>query len=385
MKNILLVASDNAMTSGAFLCMLKLAEILKKEYELNVIVILPNDIGDGENELKKIGVKTIVVQSATWTFPIDSSFIIKLYQGLKIYIYNLSAIKEIRRIIRNEKIDIVHINTSWSYVGAKAAIMEKVPFVWHLRELLQEDQNRTILFGKYGYKLIGKADNIFAVSDFVAKKYKNILNREVNVVYDGIDKNIFFHNKEILKERNINILSIGLITENKGQKTLVEACKILQKKGVKNFSVNIVGKGIQSFEAELKEYIIRNQLEGHIKFCGATNNVHQYYKVADIVVMSSVAEAFGRTTVEAMMEGCLVIGADAGATPELLNNGKCGLLYEFGNSIELADRIMYVLLNKEKIRNLAKAGQQFALNNFTAKKNAKVITEHYFDMRKNKT
>lgn len=47
-------------------------------------------------------------------------------------------------LMRSRDIDIVHINTSWTYVGALAAKKAKIPFIWHIREFLEEDQDRRI-------------------------------------------------------------------------------------------------------------------------------------------------------------------------------------------------------------------------------------------------
>lgn len=92
-------------------------------------------------------------------------------------VYNIIAIRKIRRLIKKEKIQIVHINTSCSYVGAQAALLENIPFVWHIREFLEEDQERCIWNNKKGYSLIGEANRVVAISDSIYQKYKKIASR----------------------------------------------------------------------------------------------------------------------------------------------------------------------------------------------------------------
>ena len=93
--------------------------------------------------------------------------------------------------------------------------------------------------------------------------------------------------------------------------------------------------------------------------------------------MSSSSEAFGRTTVEALLAGCLVIGSQSGATPELLNYGNAGMLYRKGDTKHLAEVLKYALLNREVVCNIAKKGQQFAIENFTAEVNAMHVAHLY--------
>lgn len=66
-------------------------------------------------------------------------------------LYNQLAIVRIKKLIRDEKVDIVHQNTSYIYAPAKAAIKSDVPLVWHLREFLEEDQHKRILYTSGDY------------------------------------------------------------------------------------------------------------------------------------------------------------------------------------------------------------------------------------------
>lgn len=63
----------------------------------------------------------------------------------------------------------------------------------------------------------------------------------------------------------------------------------------------------------------------------------------DIELMCAERETFGWVTVEGMRSGLLVIGANTGATPEIITNMKTGLLYTHGDARDLADKIEWVL------------------------------------------
>jgi hypothetical protein len=86
---------------------------------------------------------------------------------------------------------------------------------------------------------------------------------------------------------------------------------------------------------------------------------------ADIVLVCSQNEAFGRITLEAMLLKKPVIGTNAGGTPELIREGVNGLLYTPGECIELAEKIEYFIRHPEKIREFGENGYEFARKNFT--------------------
>ena len=373
---ILFIASDNDIGSGAFRSMAKLVELLKKDYNVEILVVLPYQ-GSGKKILDTYGIDSIYIESYDW---IVSSSIIRPKQIVKIIkgvILNPKAIKQIQNIIRNERIDLVHINTTYSYVGAKAALNERIPIVWHLREALEEDQRVRIFNKRYGYYLIKKANKIIAISDFVFEKYINIFGKKLIKVYNGIDEKMYFCKREILCNDVVELLFVGYVCKTKGADQVIKACQRVVKAGYTNIHLNIVGNKEHKFGKNLEDYVNRNGLKNFISFRGVQEELQNYYKKADIMIMASTAEAFGRTTVEAMMAGCLVIGSNSGATPNILGNGIYGVMYHGGDDIELSQKIIKVINNREAYKKIANKGQERAIYDFKAESNAKHIYEEY--------
>lgn len=373
MNKILFVSSDNSYTSGAFLCMVKFCELLKKDYD--VCVILPKE-GDGTPLLDEAGIKYEIIESKTWTYAEGASLYQKGRMVPRFIKYNHRAIKKIREIILERKIDIVHINTIWSYVGAVAALKENVKLIWHIREQIQE-QDRNILFKNLGYKLINKSDKIITVSDYLSKSYVLLDPSKIEIVYDGIDESIFYSDRDIFQNKKIRLLNIGYMIEQKSQETIIRACDCLIRKGFDSFTLDFVGDGEPEYIGKMKKLTDSLGLNDVIHFCGPTHDTTDYYRNSDIFIMASHSEAFGRTTVEAMMSGCVVIGADSGATPEILGNGEYGYLYEYDNCEELSDTIINVVRNKSEAQKKAKNGQGFATQKFSAYNNLRNVEKIY--------
>ncbi len=85
---------------------------------------------------------------------------------------------------------------------------------------------------------------------------------------------------------------------------------------------------------------------------------------ADILLMCSRKEAFGRVTVEGMKAGKPVIGAGSGGTKELIRDGYNGFLYTFGDYRELAEKVKYLCQHPDEAGQMGENGKQWALEKF---------------------
>ena len=377
--NVLFIASDNNYTSGAFLSMVKLNEILNRDFAVNTFVVLPND-GDGIELLVAANISYEVVPSRNWIVDIEDGKTGQREREKQIELaQNVDAVTRIVELIKEKEIDLVHINTSYSYVGAEAAKRCNIPFIWHIREFLEEDQNRKIWDKEQGYALMESADAIVAISNSIYEKYKDIFpENKLHVIYNGIDEKTFYNpTKKIFQNEIVSLGITGGVVPHKGQEELIRACGMLLEKGIDNFVLHIYGKGKDTYREYLNQIVVEKHLENHVIFEGPSNNIPKVLEDIDVLCVCSRNEAFGRTTVEGMMAGCVLIGADTSGTMELLESGRSGYLYKQGSTKSLAETIEYVLKNKNKAESVRLAGQRKAVERYTAYKNAKEILELY--------
>ena len=148
---ILLIASDNYSGSGAFLCLVDLCRLMENKYGHQVKVLLPYK-GDGNKMLREYDISYKMVKSFNWIIGIEERTKIrcKVESTIK-KIVNVVAIMRIATLAKKEKYDVIHINTTYSYVGAIAAKLIKCPFIWHIREFVDE-QGQQIWNREKGYK-----------------------------------------------------------------------------------------------------------------------------------------------------------------------------------------------------------------------------------------
>lgn len=365
--NILLISSDNNKTSGAFLCLVELAERLQRVEKYQVIVVLPKS-GDGQLLLDERDIRYILVPMLSWvvfkniSFTSIGKYLIKC-MGL---VFNIYALIILCWIIYSYKIDIIHNNTIFTYVGALAAHIMNKPIIWHIRENLSEAFHSKIIFQNLGYKLINSSNQIIFTSKNLRDKYPEIWRSKSRVIYDGISLK-FYNNHSILLNPIIKIAIIGHLNTNKNQKLLIEALGDLYKKGVTNFETSIIGDG--ELIHELKALVSKLDLEKHVIFKGRRKEIDKILLSTDILVSTSISEAFGRTLIEGMLSGCLVISAngDYNAADELIEDKSTGLLFEINDKSKLTEILYTILtsLDHSIYQQIALHGQRKSYEKFT--------------------
>lgn len=364
---ILFMASDNNRVSGAFLCMAELCEQLR-EQGIGAGVVLPH-YGTGTSLLEEKDIPYTYIESRDWAYKVEDTKTLWQKAGFIAGILsNQKAKRELVSLIREQHVDLVHCNTTYTYIGAVAARHCKIPFVWHLRENL-EHQGYRIFRQKSAWNLMQQAGKIVTVSEYI----KNLVPFEkkgiAEVLYDAVDQDQTEGCRhEILQGRTVQMIQVGVLIEYKGQKELIEACNLLKRSGTVNFHLLVVGKGLPDYVEEIHELVKKYDLEDNISFYGASNSVASLYAQSDISFMCSKREAYGRVTIESQLSGCLVIGVDSGATPELIEDGKTGYLYKAGDVQNLAEKILVAVSDVERSRKIARNGWIYAENTYTKEK-----------------
>lgn len=357
--NILLIATFSGI-SGATKSLISVAKGLKERG--HNVTVFTGTKGELQDILKKNDIQYIYSRSFVWVKPEEQKFtsIDKLKNSIK-KIKNLHTEFFIYRFIKKENIDIVHINALTANWGAKATLLSKSKLIWHIREMLPIGINKEFIDKENSFKLINKANNTIAISNAVYDYYEDDLNNMV-MIYNAIDTDIKVARKPILSDDVIKLTFIGRIVPGKGHIELINACRILKQKEI-NFKLEIYGSGDERYIDQLKKLANQYSLNRNIYFKGFTNNINQIWQNSDIALVCTKAEAFGRVTIEAMVNQTLVIGANTGGTIELIGNNR-GLLYEQGNSDDLAQKIIVAINNKDMSREMVESAYEYVKQNF---------------------
>jgi len=285
----------------------------------------------------------------------------------------LSIVKSISlaRQIRRWKCDIVYTNTTTICVGALAAKFLKLPHVWHIHEFGYEDHGLIFDLGeRFSLRFMDRCSSVcIANSKAVALKYqRHISPAKLRVIYQSVD--VIHHAASNLRSlfrshhAKIRCVIVGTLQEGKGQADAIRATLQLLRKGIESELI-IVGDGDQQYRDYLHELVRRGKLETRVRLVGFKEDPFPFMQAADVVLMCSRHEAFGRVTVEALKLGKPVIGARSGGTTELLHDGFNGLLYSPGDYTDLAKKIEFLCKNPDLILQLGENGRRWATKRFT--------------------
>ncbi|NOX91317.1 MAG: glycosyltransferase family 4 protein [Gammaproteobacteria bacterium] len=149
------------------------------------------------------------------------------------------------------------------------------------------------------------------------------------------------------------ITFFGRLSHEKGLVTLINAVKSL------DITLNIIGDGPQ--KPDLEQYILDNKIN-NVKLSGHMKGDELYSAIKRalfIVVPSEWYENNPRSVIEAFALGKPVIGSNIGGIPELIKEGKTGLLYEMGDIEGLRNKIAWFLDNRSRIPDMGRAGRKF--------------------------
>jgi len=147
----------------------------------------------------------------------------------------------------------------------------------------------------------------------------------------------------------LRVVQTGRIAPSKGQADLVEALALLRTRGIAA-QVCFVGGAPETNDAETLRALVRARgLDPVVNLVGAQENPFPFAAAADVAVMASHAEAFGRTTLEYLALGLPVVAAESGGSAELVGHESSGMLVPPGDPVAIADALEGYALDPARI------------------------------------
>ncbi|WP_289754867.1 glycosyltransferase family 4 protein [uncultured Duncaniella sp.] len=298
---------------------------------------------------------------------------------------NLLNILYIIYKIKGLKFDIVHSNSSVCDIGAYISLLKGIPHVWHLREFGDIDFNLQSAFGKKYERFIYRhAEKFIAISQRIQRHFADrIPHNKIELIYNGIK---FQKGHRVCAPTTINNIVhfclVGMLSDAKNPFQALEASIILLKRGITNFHITLMGGCDVIYEENLKSYIRQNNLSKYVTLTGEVTDVLDRLSAMDVGLMLSHNEAFGRVTIEYMLSGLAVIASDTGANPEIIENGKSGLLYDKNSSASLANAMETLIKDTELRGKIALGGREKA-SYFNSERNSQLINNLYNDIMYN--
>lgn len=202
-------------------------------------------------------------------------------------------------------------------------------------------------------------DRFIALSKFMYNKmleYNLCAKDQITWLPNTIDVNRFTPNYSMGKY----VLFVGGISQQKGLMTLVQSMEYLP-----NVRLRIAGDG--DFRRQIQHYIGKKNL-GNINFLGFVQptEIPDLLSNASLLVVPSVwCENNPTVVLEAYAAGKPVIASNIGTLPETVEHEETGLLFEPGNSVDLASKIEMLYKNPELVKRMGKKGRHMVENEYS--------------------
>lgn len=348
--------AHEGMLSGANLCLLEYATILKRR-GIQIHMVVPS-VRELANAATVNNIPFTEIKFYSWTVPLVD-FKRTYFEKVKRWGRNRIAVSKIKQLIRAENPDFVVTNTIATPVAALAAQAAGKKHVWFVHEFGEEDHGFSISGGfKRGAAIMEKLSyKLVYNSNAVQQKYVPFVEESKrNIVFNAVM--ITGGYKEIGDCTPLRLIILGQVAPAKNHLEAFRALSICKKQGLR-FELTVVGKAEdESYLDNLLKCAKALQIENNVKFLGEVLQPQTLIQQHHALLMCSRKEAFGRVTVEALKLGVPVVAADSGGSLEIISEGLDGLLYKSGNENNFANKILelknnYSLFNRKQISVMA--------------------------------
>ncbi|MCC7004851.1 glycosyltransferase [Candidatus Nomurabacteria bacterium] len=266
------------------------------------------------------------------------------------FINDLRAIIDLFFILIKERPDILHLNSSkMGGIGALVGRLVGIKRIIFTAHGWAFNEDRGLLFKKFVrlthcFTIIASHITI-AVSENIKNQVCDFpfLKRKIVVVKHGI-KDIDFYEKMdsrkfLLPKTKVGLefFWIGIIAELHKVKGLEFAIRAMAKLENTNSILIIIGSG--DTRNDLLKLIGQLNLNRRVFLLGQVEDASKYLKAFDLFVLSSLSEALGYVILESGLASLPTIASRVGGIPEIIENGKSGILVEPKNPEAIADAI----------------------------------------------
>lgn len=334
--------------------------------------------GEGDlliERLKDLNIRTIRIEGLEREIKVSKDF---------------KVLKNLIKIIREERPDVVHLNSSKIGLWGSLAILYlkivnsklKIWAVftahgWAFNEKSRSAFSRFIYYlGHYLTTLI--CDATIAVSEKAKRDidWLPFIKNKIKVVYNGIPDFETLAPKgarEILVGKNpksnseaIIIFSISELNKNKGIDVALRALSLLSKEVKEKIIYVVAGAGEE--KENLRKLVAELNLTGMVRFLGFVSDAKKLLAGADLFLLPSRTEAFPYVILEAGLMGLPIVATCVGGIPEVIKDMQNGILVHPTNPKEIAEAILYLLDHSDRQREFGEEIKKTVSNFFSLEK-----------------
>lgn len=402
MKKVLILDTGKEWGGGTNSLLELLHRINKKNYKFTVLFYHNYDRpgkSDIKTEIEKLGIDFLLLDRC------NQSVTAKVLKELgrvplffnrkfkRLYIFGIDYffrirkdVKSITKLLKELNIDLLYMNNqpSSNLEGIIAAKKAGISSLLHSR--IEADLNSFEIntVNRWLTKMICVSEGI--KESFVRQGVDNL---RCSVVHNGIDIKMIpaIHPDKIRQEFNIKenellIGGVGSLVKRKRFNDLIKAVSKIQNTEYRTQTTEhktdkthihpnkikciIVGDGAE--RKSLQKEIDNNRLNDRVILTGFKPDAVSCINALDVFILPSEREGFPRVILEAMLMGKPVIASRVAGLTELIIDKQTGLLFQTGNTKELAGCISSLLSSSQLRKDMGQAGRKRVIENFSIEK-----------------
>lgn len=280
----------------------------------------------------------------------------------------LIAIFEVAMYLHFEDIDLIHTHsTEAGVIGRIAGGIAGTPVIIHEvhGDPITPDRNSFLnwfitaaerLSARFASAIIVKSKLVY--NDFIGRGIGRP--DQYKLIYHGIDLSEYRTEKEgsevedsiIANSEATTLLFVGRLEQGKGLIDLLDSFEQLDEE------VELLIAGTGERGDKVGQEIAKRGLSSRVHLLGYRDDISRLLNTSDIFVLPSYREGTPRVITEALASGTPVVATNIAGIPEQVNNGKTGLLFRPGDTIQLQEHLERLISSPQLRADYGKAAEE---------------------------
>jgi glycosyltransferase involved in cell wall biosynthesis len=209
------------------------------------------------------------------------------------------------------------------------------------------------------------ADIVSPVCDYNSRWEKKwgVEDEKIHTIYNGIDTNVFKQFSVEKEEDRPTVVMVARIDPLKDIETFIRTAQLVAKE-IPDVLFKLYGPIVdEKYYHHCQELAKELDIEYNFSFAGLTNSPQTAYNEGDVVMLTSISEAFPFVVIEAMACEKVVVSSDVGGTKEVLEG--YGFVIKPKAYEEFAQKVLYLLQNPDIALEMGRDAREAILNGFT--------------------
>ena len=303
------------------------------------------------------------------------------FSKFSIFIDIFRSFFKLIKYINKAEIDIVHTNDlRINLIFLVVSKFTRVKHLWHQRTSMP----RSTL----GKRIFLLSDKLVTVSDYILNQIGGLASKgQLSRVYNPIDSYTatneeLFERVNSFKKRPSVVAFIANVTAQKKAEVFVDMAKIAILKKLSNLEFIMIGRTNETIRNQIQILKDQETLDDSFKIIGFRDDVDQYLAKVDFLIVPAEGEGFGRTLIESMKAGVIVIAYESGGHKEIIKNNLNGILVKNLKAQDFMDSLLEIINNENLYQSLLFNAHKQSKSVCTVEQHTKDICLIYANMLK---